>query len=156
MATDRLRVSVNPKEFLYISNILSLSRVLILPLIVFGLTKKTTSHKIFTLTVMTLAIVTDGLDGYMARCCAPMLQMEPASVRQRFQQSRLLEFELVEVNDITPAVTDVQVRVNIETRDDISSSIYEFRLVGSNEEGDLAYAWSDYMVWGITTWRVAR
>jgi CDP-diacylglycerol--glycerol-3-phosphate 3-phosphatidyltransferase len=67
MATDRLRVSANPREFLYISNILSLSRIFLLPLIVFGLTSRSTSYRIFTLTVMTVAMMTDGLDGYMAR-----------------------------------------------------------------------------------------
>ena len=67
MATERLRVSVNTKEFLYISNILSMSRIFILPLIVFGLTKKTISHKVFTLAMMALAMITDGLDGYLAR-----------------------------------------------------------------------------------------
>lgn len=67
MATERLRVSINPREFLYISNILSISRILILPLIIFGLTKKTTSHRIFTLIMMAAAIATDGLDGYLAR-----------------------------------------------------------------------------------------
>jgi phosphatidylglycerophosphate synthase len=67
MATERLRVSVNPKEFLYISNILSLSRILILPFIVFGLTKKTISYKTFTITMMAIAMITDVLDGYLAR-----------------------------------------------------------------------------------------
>lgn len=67
MASERLRVSVNIKEFRYISNILSLSRILLLPLIVFGLTKTTYSYKIFTLSVMALSILTDTLDGYMAR-----------------------------------------------------------------------------------------
>ncbi len=67
MATEKLRVSVNPKELLYVSNILSLSRILILPLIVFGLTKKTFSYKTFTITMMTIAIMTDALDGYLAR-----------------------------------------------------------------------------------------
>ena len=67
MATDSLKVSVNPREFLHVSNILSVSRVFMLPLIVFGLTKRTMSYKIFTLTVMTVAMATDGLDGYVAR-----------------------------------------------------------------------------------------
>lgn len=67
MATDRLRVSVNTREFLYISNILSLSRILILPLIVFGLTRRTASYKIFTLTMMAVAMMTDVLDGHLAR-----------------------------------------------------------------------------------------
>jgi len=67
MATERLRVSVNPREILYISNMLSLSRIFLLPLIVFGLTSRSVPHKIFTITVMTVAMMTDGLDGYMAR-----------------------------------------------------------------------------------------
>lgn len=67
MPTERLRVFINPREFLYISNILSLSRIILLPLIVFGLTKNSTGYTIFTITVMTLAIATDGLDGYLAR-----------------------------------------------------------------------------------------
>ena len=67
MATERLRVSINTKEFFYISNILSISRIFLLPLIVFGLTKRTTSHTIFTITVITVAVVTDSLDGYIAR-----------------------------------------------------------------------------------------
>ena len=67
MATERLRVSVNPKDILYISNILSLSRIFLLPLIVFGLTKEAAFHKLFTITVMTAAMMTDGLDGYLAR-----------------------------------------------------------------------------------------
>jgi CDP-diacylglycerol--glycerol-3-phosphate 3-phosphatidyltransferase len=63
----KLKVSINKKEILYISNMLSLSRIFILPLIVFGLTKRTMFHKIFTLGVMTVAMMTDGLDGYLAR-----------------------------------------------------------------------------------------
>jgi len=67
MATERLRVSVDPREFLYISNILSLSRMVLLPLIVFGLTKRTLSYKVFTLSLMALSMLTDSLDGYLAR-----------------------------------------------------------------------------------------
>ena len=67
MAIDRLRITVNKREFGYISNILSLSRILLLPLIVFGLTKRTTFHKVFTLSVMGISMLTDGLDGYLAR-----------------------------------------------------------------------------------------
>ena len=67
MATERLRVSVDPREFLYISNILSLSRIVLLPLIVFGLTKRTLSYKVFTLSLMALSMLTDSLDGYLAR-----------------------------------------------------------------------------------------
>ena len=52
---------------MYISNILSLSRALLLPLIIFGLTKNTNSYRIFTLTMMAVAIITDVLDGRLAR-----------------------------------------------------------------------------------------
>ncbi len=67
MATERLRVSIDPKEILYVSNILSLSRIILLPLIVFGLTKRTDFHRIFTLTLMAVAMITDALDGHLAR-----------------------------------------------------------------------------------------
>ena len=67
MATDRLRVCANPREVLYLSNILSLSRIFLLPLIVFGLTKSSPSYRAFALIIMSIAIITDGLDGYMAR-----------------------------------------------------------------------------------------
>ena len=67
MSSEWARVSINTREFKYISNILSLSRILLLPFIVFGLTKTTNSYKIFTLSVMALSMLTDSLDGYMAR-----------------------------------------------------------------------------------------
>jgi CDP-diacylglycerol--glycerol-3-phosphate 3-phosphatidyltransferase len=67
MATDRLRVSINPREFLYVSNMLSISRIFLLPLIVFGLTKRTTNYTIFTVTVIFIGMMTDCLDGYLAR-----------------------------------------------------------------------------------------
>ncbi len=67
MATDRLKVSIDRKEFLYASNILSMFRLFLLPLIVFGLTKQTASYRIFTLTMMIVAMTTDVLDGYLAR-----------------------------------------------------------------------------------------
>ena len=67
MSVEWLRVSVDKKEFGYISNILSLFRIFLLPLIIFGLTKKTAFHKIFTVSVMGLSMLTDSLDGYLAR-----------------------------------------------------------------------------------------
>ncbi|MBD3184549.1 hypothetical protein GF312_19860 [Candidatus Poribacteria bacterium] len=67
MPSERLRVSIKKNEFFYISNILSLSRIVLLPFIVFGLTKKTDSYKIFTLSLMAVAMITDSLDGILAR-----------------------------------------------------------------------------------------
>ena len=67
MAVNKMRVLVNPKEFLYVPNILSLIRIVILPAIVFGLTKDSSFHRILTLSLMIVAIISDGLDGYVAR-----------------------------------------------------------------------------------------
>jgi CDP-diacylglycerol--glycerol-3-phosphate 3-phosphatidyltransferase len=67
MAVKWMRVAVNPRDFLYISNILSLSRIALLPIIIFGLTKDTNTYKIFTLTVAIAAMITDILDGFLAR-----------------------------------------------------------------------------------------
>lgn len=67
MATERLIVSIKRREFLYISNILSLSRIALLPLIVFGLTKRTMGYEIFTFSIMLISILSDCLDGYLSR-----------------------------------------------------------------------------------------
>jgi len=67
MAVRWMRVSVSPRDFLYISNILSLSRIALLPIIIFGLTKDTNAHRILTITVMVIAMLTDSFDGFLAR-----------------------------------------------------------------------------------------
>lgn len=66
-SVERLKISVKPREFLYISNLLSLSRLLFLPLIIVGLTKKTMAYKSLTFAVILASIMTDVLDGYLAR-----------------------------------------------------------------------------------------
>jgi len=67
MAVKWMRVTIKARDFLYISNILSLSRIALLPIMIFGLTKDTNTHRILTLTVMIIAIITDALDGFLAR-----------------------------------------------------------------------------------------
>ncbi len=67
MAVKWMRVAINPRDFLYISNMLSLSRIALLPVIIFGLTKDTNTYKIFTLAVAIIAMITDILDGFLAR-----------------------------------------------------------------------------------------
>ncbi len=67
MAVKRVRFSINLKEFLYIPNILSISRIILLPLIIFCLTKDSDRYRIFTFILMTIAVLTDVLDGYIAR-----------------------------------------------------------------------------------------
>jgi hypothetical protein len=94
--------------------------------------------------------------GYMARCYAPILQMKPVDVRNRFENKRLLDFELVAVDEVTAAVADVKVELTLKMDNNVSSSIYEFRLAASNKDGDFVYITSDDTVWGITTWRVVQ
>lgn len=67
MSKNRLRVVINPKEFLYISNILSLSRIFLLPFIIISLIKNPAPYGLLTVTLMVIAIITDVLDGYLAR-----------------------------------------------------------------------------------------
>jgi hypothetical protein len=94
--------------------------------------------------------------GYMAKCYAPILRMKPVDVRNRFEHKQLLEFELMEVNEVTAAVADVKVELKLKMNDDVSSSVYEFRLAASNKAGDLVHIEGDDTAWGITTWRTAQ
>jgi len=67
MPTEKLRVIINRREFLYVSNILSLLRILLLPAIILSLRKTSVSYKTLALALMVAAMLTDGLDGYLAR-----------------------------------------------------------------------------------------
>jgi len=67
MAIKKMRVLVNSREFLYIPNILSLFRIVILPAIIIALTKDSLSYRIVTLVLLLVALASDGLDGYVAR-----------------------------------------------------------------------------------------
>lgn len=67
MSKNRLRVVINPREFLYISNILSLSRIFLLPFIIISLINDPTPYGLLTIILMLTAIITDALDGYLAR-----------------------------------------------------------------------------------------
>jgi hypothetical protein len=93
--------------------------------------------------------------GYMAKCYAPMLQTRPIDVRNTFEHRQLLGFELMEVNEVTPAVADIKAKLQIKMNDDVSSPIYEFRLAASDEEGRLINVARNDTAWGITTWRAA-
>ena len=94
--------------------------------------------------------------GYMARCYAPILDMQPVGVKERFQGWRLLDFELMEVNDVTPAMADIKVKAHVMRDGQESSLLWEFRLIASNREGDWVHIQSDDTVWGVTTWRTAQ
>ena len=82
--------------------------------------------------------------------------MQPVGVKERFQGWRLLDFELMEVNDVTPAMADIKVKAHVMRDGQESSLLWEFRLIASNREGDWVHIQSDDTVWGVTTWRTAQ
>lgn len=94
--------------------------------------------------------------GYMARCYAPMLQISPAGVRERFEGRQLLDFELMEISDVAPNTTDVKVRLSVMMDSGDSNQVWEFRLIASTEDGDLVHIPSADSLWGITTWRITQ
>lgn len=94
--------------------------------------------------------------GYMAKCYAPIVQPRPVEVRNRFEHRQLLEFKLLGVDEVTPAVADVKAELKLGSDDDVSTSVYQFRLAATDEEGDLVQMTSEDTVWGITTWRLVQ
>ena len=90
----------------------------------------------------------------MARCYAPLVRASPADVRIRFEQDGPIGFELLEVREVTPAVADVRVALELDADDDPSRATYEFRLVASDGEGQLASPTGDDVSWGLAMHRV--
>ncbi|MBC8506319.1 MAG: hypothetical protein ISR58_13215 [Anaerolineales bacterium] len=91
--------------------------------------------------------------GYMANCYAPMLEMKPVTVREEFEHRILVQYELLEIAEITSAVADAKVKVKLEKNDGEVDAILEFRIVCNTKDGDIAYIQTDETIWGITTWR---
>ena len=63
-AIDTSTVRINPRDIFYVSNMLSLARIGLIPLIVYSIIRH---YYLMTLVVGGLAIVSDLLDGYIAR-----------------------------------------------------------------------------------------
>lgn len=91
--------------------------------------------------------------GYMATCYAPMLETRPVDARNAFEHRRLLGFELMEITEVTAAVADVKAELELMLDDGMHGSVYDFRLVLSDEEGNLVHMPSNDTSWGITIWR---
>lgn len=91
--------------------------------------------------------------GYMANCFAPILQMKPVDVRNNFQSTKLREYRIFRITDVTPFITDIEVRIRSKRNDDEITSLYEFRLVCNAKDGEMAYFCSEDTVWGLTVWR---
>ncbi|HGJ64463.1 TPA: CDP-alcohol phosphatidyltransferase family protein [bacterium] len=67
MSIKKVKVYIHKKEVLYISNILSISRLVLLPFIIFFLTKDNYTYRVLTIILMSIAVLTDALDGFLAR-----------------------------------------------------------------------------------------
>jgi hypothetical protein len=91
--------------------------------------------------------------GYMAKCFAPIFDMKPVDVRESFFGKRLLEYDLVEVDEIIATAADIHVNVKLTLDVDVIDTTYEFRLVLSDPDGELAIFPEDNTSWGLATWR---
>lgn len=92
--------------------------------------------------------------GYMSRCFSIMLDKKPADVREDFSWRKLKEFELIEVTDSSPSMTDIRARIVVDQVDSIKEFDWNFRLCYCLEDGELLfYGNEEGGVWGITTWR---
>lgn len=91
--------------------------------------------------------------GYMAICYPPFLEMKPIIIRDQIGKLSLEDYELIEVIDILPTITDVKVKVKLLIDTNNIETTYEFRVVGSGPDGKLADYCSDNMTWGIANWR---
>jgi hypothetical protein len=91
--------------------------------------------------------------GYMAKCFAPIFNMQPVDVRESFNGKRLLEYDLVEVNEIIATAADIRVKIRLAKDDNVIETMYEFRIVLSEPDGELAVFPGDNTSWGVATWR---
>ena len=94
--------------------------------------------------------------GYMANCYAPMLEMKPVIVREEFEHRTLVQYELLEIAEVTSAVADAKVKVKLKKNGGEVDSILEFRIVCNTKDGNIAYIQTDETIWGITTWRLVE
>ena len=57
--------------------------------------------------------------GNMSECYAPMLRMNPSEVRESFQQKNLINYELIEIYDVLPFNTYIQVKVKLKNGEEM-------------------------------------
>jgi len=67
MVLKKTEVTISLKEFAYITNILTMLRILLIPFIIFCIGKTSIFSGTMTFILIAIAFVTDVLDGYLAR-----------------------------------------------------------------------------------------
>ena len=96
----------------------------------------------------------EGDDEAMARCYAPLVRATAADVQSKLGPEGLLGFELREIREVTSVVADVQAALMLKAAGEVSRAIYEFRLVATGAEGQLASPTGDHVAWGLAMHRV--
>jgi len=95
--------------------------------------------------------------GRMAQCFARMLQTsvnkDAARVRGNYQSKRFSSFELLEVDDQAPAITEIKVRLQYEEGQVVSREV-TFRLLNEDSESNPAVRGKPGSEWGIVNWGV--
>ena len=91
--------------------------------------------------------------GYMSKCFTPIFNMQPVDIRESFQGKKLLEYDLKEVSQFVATIADIKVKIKLAKGSDIIDTIYEFRLVLSDPDGELAIFAEENTSWGVSTWR---
>ena len=90
--------------------------------------------------------------GHMAKCQAPFLKPEPLLIREWFQDKKLIDFELIQVIDIIPSITNVKVLVWLDYGDEKIKVNYEFRVVASLPDKKFVTLPTKDTEWAISTW----
>jgi hypothetical protein len=94
--------------------------------------------------------------GNMARCLesnfrTPVNKLAQ-QIRERYQQSPLVSFELIEVRDTTPAVSEVDVLLTYEKNEQVLEKTVEFRVLIYDEKNNPTIFGNSDAKWFIMNW----
>lgn len=97
--------------------------------------------------------------GFMARCIAPILgppsKIAPTRVREEFEYKKLISFELKEIHDDAAAITVIDTKIQLEVDGQPTETKFAFRLVNSDEDGQLATRGKPGSEWGLVFWAIS-
>jgi len=89
--------------------------------------------------------------GKMSACFTPIFSMSPKTVNSNYSPYQLLSWEIEEIKDLTAIASDVDVKVNIQNGDQEKELRYQYRLVCSDQEGNIANIPNNNTSWGLAT-----
>lgn len=91
--------------------------------------------------------------GYMANCISPHENMGPKDIRNNFGIYNLESFELSQIDEITPCIVTITIKIETTINKDFQNSHYEFRLIACNPKENLFPTKEKQLEWGISSWR---